>query len=367
MKTSRSKHDPDYILIFTVFFLMLLGLVALSSASSEIGKSRFNDTYFYLKHQFVYGVLAGLLGFFIAYNFSLIHMRRLSVFLLLLTVVALVMVFTPLGFSSGGADRWLRVGGMTIQPSEILKLTFILYLATWLAADVRKRVNFIDGFIPFLFVCGMVAALLLLQPTTSTAVIILFAGLVMYFVSGGRLSFVGLAVLIGFMGLILVIYLTPYRLERGMSYFDPQRDMQGSGFQRNQALIALGSGGVFGVGYGDSISKFHYLPEPISDSIFAVIGEEFGFVGSVVIISVLLLLIFRAFRIAERAPDLFTKLLVTGIASMVAAQSFTNISAISGLLPLTGVPLPFISYGGTALAVLLTSMGIIANVSRYAR
>lgn len=359
-------HAPDYVLIVATFFLVLFGILVLSSASSEIGKARFDDTYFYLKRQALNGILAGIIGFLIAYKTPPHYLRKIAVPLLLVSIAGLALVFTSLGISAGGATRWISIGGFSLQPAEILKLTFIVYVAAWLSGDVRKRKNFIEGFVPFMILCGLVAFLLFLQPTTSTAFIILSASTAMYFVSGGKFSYVVFAGIVGLVAVSALIFMSPYRMTRIKSYLNPEGDPLGAGYQTNQVLIALGSGGISGVGYGNSISKFYYLPEPISDSIFAIIGEEFGFIGSLVVISAFLILVLRMLRISVRAPDIFSKLIVVGVVTIVGVQAFINMAAISGLIPLTGVPLPFISYGGTALAVLLTSMGVVANISRYA-
>jgi cell division protein FtsW len=356
---------PDYVFITAVAFLTMFGLVALASASSELGKAKFDDTLFYIKHQLSSGLIIGIIGFCAAYVVPLAYFRKASIALLLGTVVALILVFTPLGFSAGGATRWLSIGGVTFQPAEILKFTFVIYLAAWLSGDLRKRSSSLEGFIPFLVLCGTVAALLIFQPTTSTVVIVLGAGMMMYFAGGGRVAFIAGAGALGIVALAVLIALSPYRLARVMTYINPTADLFGAGFQRNQALIALGSGGAFGVGYGNSVAKFNYLPEPLSDSIFAVIGEEFGFAGSLVLISMFLVLITRMFSIAKQTPDRFGKLVVIGVAGTVAIQAFMNMGALSGFLPLTGVPLPFVSYGGTALAIVLTSMGLVAQISRY--
>lgn len=358
-------HAPDYVFITAVIFLSIFGLIVLASASSELGKLKFDDTFFYLKHQIASGLSIGIIGFFAAYFIPIRHIRKAAIILLLGTIIALGLVFTPLGFSAGGATRWLSLGGITIQPAEILKLTFIIYLAAWLSHDMKKRNASIGGFVPFLILCAGIALLLIFQPTTSTVVIVLGASCIMYFAGGGRLAFILLAIAGGLVGLGILIASSPYRLQRVMTYLDPTADLMGSGFQRNQALIALGSGGVFGVGYGNSVSKFNYLPEPLSDSIFAVIGEELGFVGSLVLLSAFLMLILRMFSIAKQSPDRFEKLIVIGVVGVVSIQAFMHMGAMSGFLPLTGVPLPFVSYGGTALAILLTSMGLVAQISRH--
>lgn len=362
-RTSR-LHAPDYVFITAVVFLAVFGLIALASASSELGKFKFDDTFFYLKHQVSSGLSIGIIGFLAAYFIPVQSMRKASIPLLLTTIILLGLVFTPIGFSAGGATRWLSIGGITIQPAEILKLTFIIYLAAWLSHDMKKRNASLEGFVPFLILCAGIALLLIFQPTTSTVVIVLGASCIMYFAGGGKVAFILLAFVTGLVGIGVLVASSPYRLQRVVTYLNPTEDLLGAGFQRNQALIALGSGGIFGVGYGNSVSKFNYLPEPLNDSIFAVIGEEFGFVGSVILLAAFLALILRMISIAKQSPDRFEQLVVIGISGVIGIQTFMHMGAMSGFLPLTGVPLPFVSYGGTALAILLTSMGVVAQISR---
>jgi len=359
------SNKPDYLILFCVAALVIFGLVILTSASSHLGRIKFGDTYYYLKHQIVYGLSIGLFGFLAAFFIPYRFYRKISLIAILISIFLLFLVFTPLGFSAGGADRWLKLGPLIFQPSEIVKLTFILYLAAWLSTDSERSKSFLKGLIPFLAISGLISALLLKQPSTSTMAILLTSALIVYFVSGARLSYIAGAILLGILVLALVIYLTPYRFNRVVNFLNPEANPQGGGYHLNQALIAIGSGGWLGVGYGQSTTKISYLPEPIGDSIFAVIAEELGLIGSSVLILVFLLLLVRTFMLAKKTSDRFAKLLLTGFASLIGVQAFVNIAAISGLIPLTGTPLPFISYGGTALAIFMTMSGIILNISKY--
>ncbi len=371
---SKAGHNPDYIFISCVVILVVFGLIMLSSASSDLGKIKFNDTYYYLKHQLFYGLSLGIAGFLVG---SLIYYRwwqKLAVPLLLLSLLSLILVFTPLGFSHAGANRWLNLGAFSVQPAEFLKFSFIVYLAAWLSAKKERssyrQTNILSGYLPFLIISGLVAFLILIQHSTTPIVIIMASGLLVYFTSGARLSFVVGTIFLGFIALALIIYLTPYRLERIESY---KQTFLGSeavssevgGYQLNQSLMAIGSGGLWGVGFGKSTTKFEYLPEPISDSIFAVIAEELGFIGAIFLIGIFILLFFRGTIIAQNSRDQFAKLTAIGFILIITIQTFINIAAISGLLPLTGVTLPFISYGGTSLAVFLTMTGVIVNISKY--
>lgn len=361
----KSKKSADYVIIFCTFALVIFGLVMLTSASSNLAKSKFNDSFYFLKRQALYGVSLGLVGFFLGATIYYGAYQKLAFVFLLIALVALLLTFTPLGLKAGGAQRWLQIGGFSLQPSEIVKLFFILYLAAWLASNTDRQKNFWRGFVPLMVVLGTILFLLLKQPATSASVILMAVAMVMYFVSGARLTYIVSVIIAGLLAISLLIYVTPYRLARVKTFFRPDTDLQTTGYHINQTKIAIGLGGLWGVGYGQSTTKIKYLPEPIGDSIFAVIAEELGFVGGVTLIGMLFILALRLLIIAARTYDPFAQLLLVGFATLIALQSFVNIGAISGLLPLTGTPLPFISYGSSALAIFMTMMGIATNVSKY--
>ncbi|MDO8466734.1 MAG: putative lipid II flippase FtsW [bacterium] len=359
------SHRPDYIILLCLLFLVIFGLLALASASSNLGQAKFNDSFYYLKHQVFTGLIVGLAGFFLAYNIYYRRYQKFALILLLASIVLTALVFTPLGLKAGGAERWLQIGPITFQPAEFLKLTVIIYFAAWLAGQSERSRSFWKGFFPFFIVLGAVAGLLLKQPTTTTVVIISVSALVLYFVSGAKLSYVGGVAVIGVLALAVAVAMTPYRFQRIANFLNPDASPLGGGYHINQAQMAIGAGEIFGVGYGQSTTKISYLPEPIGDSIFAVVAEELGFVGSVGLVSVFLLLVLRILLLARSVKDKFGKLVLVGFGTLISLQVFINIGAISGLLPLTGVPLPFISYGGTALAVFMTMGGIVANISKH--
>lgn len=363
-KQSKRKAHPDYFLFGIIFVLTLFGLIILTSASSDIGKLKFDNSYYYLKHQVLYGLLLGIAGFLVAYFFPYKYLRKIAPFFLIFNVILLIMVFTSFGVTAGGASRWLRFGSFTFQPAELLKLSFIIYIAAWLTNPKSNRgESFTKGFLPFAVVSGVVAGLLVFQPATSTVAILMGAALTVYVVSGAKLKYVLSLILIGAVALTILIYATPYRMERVMSFFK-QNDDAGANYHLNQALIAIGSGRLTGTGFGQSTAKVTYLPAVIDDSIFAVAAQELGFIGAGSIIVLFALLVVRLFWLAMRTPDHFGKLMLVGFGCIIAFQSLTNIGAISGIMPLTGVPLPFISYGGTALAVFLTMSGLALNISK---
>lgn len=363
-KTRRRRRKSDLIIVFCTLFLVIAGLVMLASASSNLGKIRFDDTYHYLKHQLMFGVSFGLIGFFLASKIYYRFYEKIAVILILVGLGLLLLVYTPFGLQTGGAERWIQLGPISFQPAEFMNIAMIVYLAAWLRKKERTK-KAIKGLVPFLIVVGLTTYLLLKQPSTSSAAILLAVSLIIYFASGTKFSHVLAIILIGAIAFGSVIYLSPYRWERVQSFLNPEANQLSSGYHINQTLIAIGSGGLWGVGYGQSTTKIKYLPEPIGDSIFAVIAEEMGFVGTGVLMGIFLLLILRTFQVAARAKDKFGHLLLVGFGSLIAIQAFVNIAAVSGVIPLTGAPLPFISYGGTALVSFMTIAGIINNVSKY--
>lgn len=366
LSTPKSSHRPDYIFLICVAILVVFGLLMLSSASSDLGKIKFNDTYYYLRHQITYGLIIGIIGFLITNFLYYKNLQKIAALLLALNILLLLLVFTPLGTLHGkGASRWLEIGPISFQPAELLKISFILYLAAWLSNIKRKRQNFYEGFLPFLALSSLIALLVFMQPATTTFIIVMLSGIIVYFLSGVRLSYIAGIIILGIVGLALLIYFSPYRYERIMNYFNKETALETSGYQLNKSLIAIGSGGFFGIGFGQSAAKYTHLPEAIGDSIFAIIAEELGFIGSIFTVLIFSVLISRGFRIARKSSDRFGYLTVFGLTSVIAIQAFIHISSISGLMPLTGVTLPFISYGGTSLAVFLTMAGIIGNISKY--
>ncbi len=364
---SKRGHSPDYFFLAIVVVLTIFGLAMLASASSNLGKTNYNDTYYYLKHQILFGLSLGIAGFAVGYFFNYQYFKKFAFVLLLVSLTALVLVFTPLGAQVRNTSRWLYLGPFSFQPAELMKLTFVIYLAAWLANPKFKRAtDFQSGLLPFLIISGVITALLLLQPATSTVVILLASGLTVYFISGAPLKYIFMMLLVGVLVFALVIYSTPYRRARILGFLHQGADTQGQNYQVNQALLAIGSGGNTGLGYGQSATKMGSLPTPIDDSIFAIVAEELGFLGAGSLLALFAMFTFRLFWLAKQTSDRFGRLLLVGFGMVIALQAFVNMAAISGLIPLTGVPLPFISYGGTALAMFLTMSGIALNISKYA-
>lgn len=361
---------PDYVFIGLVAALAVFGLVMLSSASSAAAYGRFGDNYWYLKHQLMFGLAPGLVAFFLMLRLDYRKWKRYALPFLVLSIGLLLLVFIPgLAADYGTSRSWINIFGMSLQPAEIVKLTFLIYLAAWLGPKRGGRDMQEAGtsFIPFAAVFGIIVTLMVLQPDIGTLSVITMISLIVYFAAGAPLSHLAWISGAGALLFFLLVKFAPYRTARLMTFLHPELDPQGIGYHINQALLAIGSGGFFGLGLGLSRQKFQYLPEVAGDSIFAVMAEELGFLFMILFVAALVFLAIRGFKIAKNAPDGFGRLLAIGITSWFVLQSFINIGAMVGVLPLTGIPLPFVSYGGTALTVCLAAAGIMANISKYSR
>lgn len=341
---------------FFIFISASLGLLARDGASlSSVALS-----------QIVFGLVGGSIAMFICSQIHYRNWRKFAFYIFLFTCILTLAVFIPgLGYSHGGAQRWLLIGGFSLQPAEILKIGFIIYTATWLSGVQKQLGDFKTGLLPFMGLVGIVGAILLLQPDTDTFLLIAASGLAMFITAGGRWRDVAIMCGLAILLLLCLALLRPYIMDRFTTFIHPEADPLGSGYQIQQSLIAVSSGGVFGRGFGQSIQKFEYLPEPIGDSVFAVFSEEFGFVGATLLIVLFSSFTFRGYRIATHATDMFGMLLVVGFMTLIAIQAFLNIAAMLSVAPLMGLPLPFISHGGTALLVTLAAVGIVLNVSKY--
>lgn len=352
--------------IFAVIIILLVfGLVVLSSAGIVEGEKKFGSAYYYLNHQFLYGVLPGLGLMFLFFKIDYKFWKKVSLLVLLGALSMMVLIFMPnLGFNLKGATRWLNIGGFSFQPSEVLKLSLIIYLAAWFGNRDERIRNWTYGMAPFLIVLSFVGLLLLLQPDIGTLIVVTVISAAIYFLAGSPIKhFLIIGLLIVFIFAVMVV-VEPYRFNRIKTFLDPSTDLRGISYQLNQSLISVGSGGMFGVGFGKSTQKFGFLPETINDSIFAIVAEELGFIGAGFLIGLFVFLCFLMVRTANNVSDKFGKLIVLGMASWIVGQAFLNIMAITGLVPLTGIPLPFVSYGGTAMMVTLAGMGIVLNIAK---
>jgi len=360
-----TKH-VDKILLSIVIILVICGFLIFSSASLGLlareGVS-FSSVVF---NQLFLGVFGGVAAMLLMSQINYRHLRKYAFYIFFATCLLTLAVFIPgIGYEHGGAQRWLSIFGFSLQPAEVLKVGFIIYVATWLSGVSKHITSFKQVTFPFIGIMGIVGIILLLQPDTDTFLLIATAGVAMFVTAGGRWRDVAVMFSIAALLLIVLAFTRPYILDRFTTFLDPSADPQGSGYQIQQSLIAIGSGGLTGRGYGQSIQKFEYLPEPIGDSIFAVYAEEFGFLGGTLLIILLAFFTFRGYKIATHARDMFGMLLVVGFMTIIAVQSFLNIAAMLSVAPLMGLPLPFISHGGTALMFTLVAVGIVLNVSRY--
>ena len=359
-------HGVDRILFITTLLLVAVGLFIVASASSGLSMKRFGTPYYFFIHQLVAGAGIGILLLFGAQYVSYKHWKAFAPALLIASVFLMALLFVPkFGIIHGGATRWLDFGLFSFQPSEILKFSFLLYLTSWLAAKKKELRTMSLGLIPFLLMIGFSGTFLILEPDIGTLGILSLTSAFLFFLGGGRLSHLGIVMLLGAVLLAALIYVEPYRLSRLAVFLNPSLDRQGIGYQINQAMVAIGSGGIGGKGFGFSFQKLHLLPEPAGDSIFAIVAEESGFVGSFLLLFLFLLFFWRGILIAQRSRDTFAKLLASGLTLLVFIQVVVNSGSLLGLLPLTGIPLPFVSYGGTSLALHLAQVCILLNISKH--
>lgn len=365
----KEKKQIDKTLLTIILTLSVFGLIMISSASVLYSQTRFNDPNYFLTHQFLYGFLPGVLVLYIFSRIDYHFWKKFAVPFFIISIVALILVFIPgIGKNIYGASRWINLGPISFQPSEMAKLAIILYLGAWLTGRGRERVKDIyEGMIPFLGILAVMSFLIIKQPDTGTLMVVVLISIIMFFISGANLSHIWGIFIGGGVILAGLIAMAPYRLNRILVFLNPSHDPQGVGYQITQALLAVGSGGVLGVGLGHSRQKFNYLPEPVGDSIFAIVGEELGMLGAVVVVMFFIFFALRGLKIAKNAPDDFGKIVAMGIVSWVIFQAFVNISAILAIIPLTGIPLPFISYGGTSFVFLMVGMGILLNISKQSK
>ncbi|MDO8424388.1 MAG: putative lipid II flippase FtsW [bacterium] len=366
---------PDLFLLGTIICLVILGVIILAGVSAPFALDTFNNPYYFLKHQTLYGLIPGIILAFFAFKTKIATIKKWAPIFLLLNLIFLLLVFLPkIGVEAKGASRWLNLGFVSFQPSEFLKLTFVLYLASFLSTRTQifknggreraDRKNFSQTFVAFLAVVGLIGLLLILQPDISTLGIIAVTASLMYFLAQTPFWHSILMIILGSGGLALLVKFASYRFSRLLTFLNPEFDPMGQGYQAKQALITIGSGGILGQGLGMSQQKFGLLPEAMSDSIFAVFSEEMGFVGAIILLSFFLAFLWASFRVVKRTPDSFSKLAALGITCWICLQALVNISSMTGLLPLAGIPLPFVSYGGSALIAELAGMGILLNISK---
>ncbi len=361
------KLVPDMWLFAAVVALVSVGVVMVYSASAIIAADRFHDPYFFLKKQLFWAVLGfGCLWAAMTANYRILE--RLMLPLLVVSLVLLVLVLVP-PFSQeiNGTRRWFRWGPVSFQPAELAKFSLVVYLAHFLTRRREVVESFWLGLLPPLLVAGSMAGLVLLQPDLGSSLTLVVLVFCLLFLAGGRVRQMTLVAASALPLLAVAIYMAPYRLKRIMTFLDPWADPRGSGFQIIQSYLALGSGGLFGRGLGESKQKLFYLPEPHTDFVFAVLGEELGLLGAVSVIGLFGLLIWRGIRIGLGAPDPFGALLALGLTALLACQTLVNLGVVTGALPTKGLPLPFISFGGSSLIMAMVSVGVLLSISQHAR
>jgi cell division protein FtsW len=362
----NNSNKIDRIFFGIVLSLIIIGVIMFISAS--LGILNKNEAKFYsvISSQLIFGLFGGLVALFFGLRIPYKFWRQYSIPLFIISIILTTLVFVPgLGFTHGGSSRWVNIFGVSFQPVEFLKIGFIIYFATWLSW-VKGRVKDIRfSLLPLIILLGIITLILINQPDTKSLILITATGLVMLFVSGTPWKYILGMFSVVMIAFVILAFSTPYLRTRINTFLNPSKNGSTSSYQIQQSLIAVGSGGIMGRGLGQSIQKFNYLPEPQGDSIFAVVGEEMGFVGSTLLICLYVAFAMRGYKIAHFAPDSFSKLFVIGTITIITAQSFMNIASIIGVFPLTGVPLVFMSHGGTALLLDIGLMGIVLNISKF--
>lgn len=357
----------DYILVLSVIALATFGVIMVYSSSYIWAEYKFNDPFKYVKNQGLF-LIVGIIFMFIIgkINYNIYH--KYSNKLLILTVILLILVLIPgIGSVRNGSRSWFGIGSFGIQPSELAKISLIIFTAKYLTLNRKELRSIKSGVLPIFLVCLFIFGLIMLQPDFGTGVIIVMTIVGMLFVGGVNFNFFIRLGILGLCGISGLIIAAPYRLKRILSFLNPWSDPLGSGFQIIQSLYAIGPGGLFGFGFLNSRQKHFYLPEPQTDFIFSIISEEFGFMGIVIVSTLFLIIIIRGINIAIKCKDLFGKLLCFGIIFGLSFQTLLNLMVVTGLIPVTGVTLPFLSYGGSSLLITLASMGIVLNISRYSK
>lgn len=364
---NKSRKAPDFWLLASILSLLTIGIVMVYSAGSVLGFHDYGDSFYFVKRQALFAVL-GLVAMFFTMNFDYRLLKRYAKIGLIVCFALLVIVLIPgIGVVRGGARSWLGISSFGIQPSEFMKLGMILFLSYWLSKEDYRITHFTRGLLPPLGIIGLAFGMIMLQPDLGTGTVMLGASMLIVFTAGARIKHLaGLAAVgaIGFVGLILA---APYRLARITAFLDPWSDPLGAGYQIIQSLYAIGPGGLAGLGLGMSRQKYSYVPEPQTDFIFSILAEELGFIGGLLVLMLFLILIWRGMRVAMTIDDTFGSLLAAGIVGMVGVQVVINIGVVIGLMPVTGITLPLISYGGSSLTLMLTALGILLNLSRFAR
>lgn len=364
---AKARIAPDLWLLVSILSLLSIGIIMVYSAGAVLAFREYEDSFYFVKRQLLFALL-GLVAMSIMINTDYRVWKRYAKVGLFICFVLLIVVLIPgIGNVRGGARSWLGIGSFGIQPSEFMKLGMTLFIAKLLSEDQSKITIFTKGLLPPLYIMGAAFGLIMLQPDLGTATVMVGAVLLVIFAAGAQIKHLLSLAIIGITGLIGLVLAAPYRLLRITAFLDPWQDPRGTGYQAIQSLFAIGPGGLMGLGLGASRQKYSYVPEPQTDFIFSILAEELGFLGAATVLVLFLILVWRGMRTALTAPDKFGSLLAAGIVGIVAVQVMINIGVVTGLIPVTGITLPLISYGGSSLTLILTALGILLNISRYAR
>ncbi len=352
------------LIFFVTILLGIIGLLMVYSSSSIWSEYKFEDAFYYVKHQGIFFIV-GIIAILFLRKFNYNYYKKYANRILLICFILLILVLIPgIGQVRNGSRSWFGIGSFGVQPSELTKIALIIFTAKYLSNNEKEVRNFKNGILPIIIIIGVFFALIMLEPDFGTGMVIVMTLVSMLFVSNIKISFFGYTGLLGLLGIVGLIIVAPYRINRIVSFINPWSDPLGSGFQIIQSLYAIGPGGLFGLGFGNSIQKHFYLPEPQTDFIFAIISEEFGIMG-IIILSILFLTLFISIiKISINENDLFAKYLSLGLIMGIILQTILNICVVIGLVPVTGVTLPFISYGGSSLLVSMASIGIILNIAK---
>ncbi|MGI6550273.1 MAG: putative lipid II flippase FtsW [Syntrophomonadales bacterium] len=359
------QGPPDLMLFLVVMLLVCIGVIMIFSASAVTSDIKFNDAFYFVKRQLIWAVM-GLAAMLVVMRLNYQKLRELGVAGLIVALLCLVAVMLPgIGKDIKGSVRQIDLVFTSFTPSELTKLCMVFFFASSLSINFTKLKSFAKGLLPYLLLLGVVCGLIMLQPDLGTTLIIALTAYFMLIMAGARVSHMSLLALFGVVLVCLAIYLEPYRMIRFIAFLDPWKYASDAGFQTIQSLYAIGSGGLFGMGLGQSRQKFFYLPEQHTDFIFAILGEELGYLGVIVVLALFFVFAWRGFQIALKAPDIFGSLLAAGLTTMITAQAAINLGVVSGSLPVTGIPLPFISFGGSSLIFTMAGVGLLLSISRY--
>ena len=355
----------DYPLLITVISLAVFGIIMIYSASNIWALYKFNDAFKFVKHQGLFFIIGLILLFFISKIKYTKYYEKANIILFTVLILLILVIIPGIGTVRNGSRSWFGIGSFGLQPSEAAKIALIIFTSKYLVNNERNLKDIKKGLLPILGIIFFVFGLIMLQPDFGTGVIIVISTIGLLFIGGVNFKFFIRLGILGVIGVVVLILIAPYRLERILSFLNPWSDPLGSGFQIIQSLYAIGPGGLFGYGFLNSRQKHFYLPEPQTDFIFSIISEEFGFMGVLIVTSLFLIIIIRGFKIARKSDELFGKYLAFGITFQIAFQAILNLMVVVGLIPVTGVTLPFLSYGGSSLLITLCSIGILLNISRY--